>query len=87
MDRRTSIGVVAGSILAAPLESLAQPAGKTVRIGRLSPLSAEADVPLLAAFRRGMRDLGWVEGEKFSIESHAKCAERERVNVPTPLLP
>ena len=69
MDRRTFIGVVAGGILAAPLGSVAQPAGKTVRIGRLSPLSAEADVPLLAAFRRGMRDLGWVEGEKFFIET------------------
>jgi putative tryptophan/tyrosine transport system substrate-binding protein len=69
MDRRTFIGVVAGGILAAPLGSVAQPAGKTVRIGRLSPLSAEADVPLLAAFRRGMRDLGWVEGEKFLIET------------------
>jgi putative ABC transport system substrate-binding protein len=35
----------------------------------LSPLSAEADVPLLAAFRTGMRDLGWVEGETFLIET------------------
>jgi putative ABC transport system substrate-binding protein len=69
MDRRTFIGVVTGGILAAPLGSVAQPAGKTVRIGRLSPLSAEADVPLLAAFRSGLRDLGWVEGEKFSIQA------------------
>jgi ABC-type uncharacterized transport system substrate-binding protein len=69
MDRRTFIGVVTGGILAAPPGSVAQPAGKTVRIGRLSPLSAEADVPLLAAFRSGLRDLGWVEGEKFSIEA------------------
>jgi putative ABC transport system substrate-binding protein len=35
----------------------------------LSPLSPEADVPLLAAFRTGMRDLGWVEGETFLIET------------------
>ena len=69
MDRRAFIGVLAGGVLAAPLGSVAQPAGKAVRIGRLSPLSAEADVPLLAAFRRGMRDLGWVEGETFFIET------------------
>jgi putative tryptophan/tyrosine transport system substrate-binding protein len=69
MDRRTFIGVVAGGILAAPLGAVAQPVGKAIRIGRLSPLSAEADMPLLAAFRRGMRDLGWVERENFFIET------------------
>jgi putative ABC transport system substrate-binding protein len=69
MDRRTFIRAVAGGIFAAPLSSVAQSSAKTVRIGRLSPLSAEADVPLLAAFRTGMRDLGWVEGETFLIET------------------
>lgn len=69
MDRRTFIRAVAGGIFAAPLSSVAQSSAKTVRIGRLSPLSAEADVPLLAAFRRGMRDLGWIEGDQFLIET------------------
>jgi putative tryptophan/tyrosine transport system substrate-binding protein len=69
MDRRMFIRAVAGGIFAAPLSSVAQSSAKTVRIGRLSPLSAEADVPLLAAFRRGMRDLGWIEGDQFFIET------------------
>jgi putative ABC transport system substrate-binding protein len=43
--------------------------GKVVRIGRLSPLSAETDGPNLAAFRQGLRELGWVEGKTFIIEA------------------
>ena len=68
MDRRTFIRAVAGGIFVAPLSSVAQSSAKTVRIGRLSPNSAEVDVPLLAAFRRGMRDLGWIDGDQFVIE-------------------
>jgi len=68
MDRRTFIRAVAGGIFVSPLSSVAQSSAKTVRIGRLSPNSAEVDVPLLAAFRRGMRDLGWIDGDQFVIE-------------------
>jgi putative ABC transport system substrate-binding protein len=44
-------------------------AAAAVRIGRLSPLSAAADAPNMAAFRRGMRELGWVEGQHFVVEA------------------
>jgi ABC-type uncharacterized transport system substrate-binding protein len=54
---------------------------KTLRIGRLSPLSAEADVPGLQAFRKGLRDLGWVEGRDFAIE--ARFAEGRPERLPT----
>jgi len=47
----------------------AQPPGKPVRIGRLSPLSAAADVAFMTAFRAGLRELGWVEGQSYTIES------------------
>jgi putative ABC transport system substrate-binding protein len=40
---------------------------KTVRVGRLSPISAETDVANLAAFRGRMRELGWVEGRNFTL--------------------
>jgi putative tryptophan/tyrosine transport system substrate-binding protein len=50
--------------LSAPDPGLAQQPrpGNVARIGRLSPPSAETDAPNLAAFRAGLRDLGWVEG-------------------------
>jgi putative ABC transport system substrate-binding protein len=57
--------------LGAPLAADAQEskAGTTARIGRLSALSAEADAPNLEAFRKGLRDLGWVEGRSFILET------------------
>ncbi len=46
----------------------AQAQGQQIaRIGRLSPISADADVANLAAFRERMRALGWVEGRNFTL--------------------
>ena len=66
MDRRGFMFVV-GALIAVPLAAEAQP-GKTARVGRLSPVTAANDAPLLEAFRQGLRDLGWVEGQNFTIE-------------------
>jgi putative ABC transport system substrate-binding protein len=61
MDRRTFIGTLAAGILAVPLDAGAQQPGKVYRIGFLSPRSP-SDVGRLAAFRQGLRELGYVEG-------------------------
>ncbi len=68
MDRRTFIGAVAGALLAAPLATAAQQAGKVPRIGYLSLNSAEASPKFLAAFRQGLRERGWIEGQNILIE-------------------
>jgi putative ABC transport system substrate-binding protein len=65
--------------LAAPFPADAQGAGKIVRIGRLSPLSAETDSPNLEAFRKGLRELGWVEGKTFTIEGRFADGRSERL--------
>lgn len=67
--------------LVAPTIAQAQgtTAGKIVRIGRLSPLSAESDMPNLVAFRKGLRELGWVEGKTFSIEGRFAGGKYERL--------
>lgn len=69
-SRALIVALILGS-LSLPLVTTAQEykAGKTARIGRLSPSSAEADLPLLNGFRKGLRDLGWVEGRNFTIET------------------
>jgi putative ABC transport system substrate-binding protein len=54
-------------------------AGKVVRIGRLSPLSAETDRTNLEAFRKGLRELGWVEGQSFTIETRFADGKPERL--------
>jgi putative ABC transport system substrate-binding protein len=79
IERRTFLGVIAGGLLAAPLAAEAQQAGKVARIGRLSPLSAETDAPNLAAFRKGLRELGWIEGQHFTIEARFAGGKPERL--------
>jgi len=60
--------VVAVSILAAPLATAAQPAEKVQRIGYLSAGSATSSPRAVEAFRQGLRELGWVEGQNIVIE-------------------
>jgi putative ABC transport system substrate-binding protein len=76
MERRTFLAMVPGSLLAAPRAVEAQQAGRVHRIGFLSPSSPSDPERLaspfgeggLAAFRQGMRDLGYAEGQNISIE-------------------
>jgi putative ABC transport system substrate-binding protein len=72
---------VAGSIavLATARGVTAQPAGKPIRIGRLSPLTAASEAPFMEAFRRGMTELGWVEGRDFTIEARYAEGRIERL--------
>src|SRR5262249_16760079 len=55
------------ALLAAPFTAEAQPAAKVPRIGYLSTGSSTAN-PFLEAFRQGLREAGWVEGQNVRIE-------------------
>jgi len=73
MDRRRFIGAAAGALLAAPLAAEAQLAERVRRIGYLAPgASAAAQSTMaeqsIAAFRQGLRDLGWIEGRNIVID-------------------
>lgn len=68
MNRRAFLSALSGSLLAAPLGAEAQQAGKNWRVGLLSPGSASAAGSRLAAFKQGLRDLGYVEGQNLAIE-------------------
>ncbi|HET7223560.1 MAG TPA: ABC transporter substrate-binding protein [Rhodanobacteraceae bacterium] len=67
MDRRTFIGHVGGVLLAAPLAVRAQQAPIPV-IGFLNSRAAEDDPHLLAAFRQGLKEVGYIEGQNMAIE-------------------
>src|SRR4030095_1726088 len=54
-------------LLAAPLTTVAQQAGKVPRVGVLANGSA-ATSPAVDAFRQGLRDLGHVEGQNITLE-------------------
>jgi putative ABC transport system substrate-binding protein len=40
-----------------------------MKIGRLSPNSAAADIPFLAGLKDGLRKLGWIEGQNVAFET------------------
>ena len=60
---------VCGSIaIGLALNAGAQTAGTPARIAYLSGYSSEVDRPLIAAFRRGLRELGYVEGRNLTMD-------------------
>jgi putative ABC transport system substrate-binding protein len=66
MQRRAFITLLGGSAVAWPLIARAQQAVKLHRIGILSP---ELPPPgFLEAFRQGLRELGYVEGQNIAFE-------------------
>ena len=72
MDRRTFISGLAGGLLAAPLAVGAQQAGKVYRIGILTNKASDpAEARLWRAFRSGLRERGWIEGQNILIEFRA----------------
>jgi putative ABC transport system substrate-binding protein len=62
-----------------PMSLRAQQPGRVYRIGRLAPLSPEADAPSLEAFREAMRALGWIEGQSYTIEARFADGKAERL--------
>jgi putative tryptophan/tyrosine transport system substrate-binding protein len=66
VDRRYVLHTFAVGLLATPVAARAQSAEKVYRIGYLTAVTASS--PSLAAFRQGLRDLGWVEGHNIVIE-------------------
>jgi putative ABC transport system substrate-binding protein len=79
--RRAFLGALAGGLLAAPLAAYAQQPAKVARIGYLvtgSPESPETRT-VLAAFRQGLREHGYVEGQNIVIEYRAAEGKLERL--------
>jgi hypothetical protein len=69
MRRRSFIAGIIGSAVISPLAARAQQqAGKVPRIGYLGVTSPSDRPPLLDAFRQGLRELGWVEGQNIVID-------------------
>jgi putative ABC transport system substrate-binding protein len=81
ITRRVFVGTLAGSLLAAPRAAGAQQPAKVPRIGYLvtgSPESPETRA-VLAAFRQGLREHGYVEGQNIVIEYRAAEGKIERL--------
>jgi putative ABC transport system substrate-binding protein len=78
MDRRTFVCSVAGSLLVTPLAARAQQAGKVYRIGILEAIPASQNAANLDALRKGLREMGYVEGRNLIIEYRSADGRAER---------
>jgi putative ABC transport system substrate-binding protein len=78
MDRRTFLAGAGAVLLAAP-RAAAQSAGKVYRVGYLTAGSVTANPLVLEAFRQGLRDLGWVEGQNIVIEYRSAEGRLDRL--------
>jgi len=71
---------MAGGLLAAPLVAEAQQPSRVV-IGVLNPGSVNPGSSMLPAFRQGLRELGWVDGQNIRLEQ--RYAEWKMERLPT----
>jgi putative ABC transport system substrate-binding protein len=72
MDRRTFLAGTGAVLLAAPRAAEGQQAGKVYRIGILTNKASDpAEARLWQAFRSGLREHGWIEGQNILIEFRA----------------
>ncbi len=71
--------MLAFPLLVAPLAAEAQPARKVPWIGYLSVATVEFDKSWVGAFRDGLRELGYVEGQNIVIEQRHATGRSERL--------
>ncbi len=80
MIRREFISLLGGAAMSSwlwPLAARAQ-ARKVWRIGVLETVSAAMNAPNFDAFRRGLRELGYVEGQNYVVEYRSADGRAER---------
>ena len=78
MNRRIACRMLAGLPLVVALRAVAQPA-VPYRVAWVSMDQAGSNSPLLAAFRAGMADLGYVEGKNLVIDTWWGAGSGERL--------
>jgi putative tryptophan/tyrosine transport system substrate-binding protein len=79
MNRRAFVTGL-GAVLAAPLAAEAQQAGKPRRIGYLTSHSADSSRQTVHAFRQGLQEFGWVEGQNIRIDYRFADGRFERLS-------
>ena len=78
MRRREFIRLLGGAAAAWPVAARAQQPTKTYRIGMLELVSPALNTPQLDAFRKGLREFGYVEGQTYKIEYRSADGQAER---------
>ena len=79
MDRRAFLGLATGALVPVTLAAPAHAAGAPARVGVLT--FTESSEVLREAFRQGLRDLGYTEGQNIVVEWRAAEGSPERARV------
>jgi putative ABC transport system substrate-binding protein len=78
MQRREFIALLGGVAAAWPVGAQAHQAAKQYRIGMLETTGEAVKPADIGAFRKGLRDLGYVEGRNVIIEYRSADGRPER---------
>ena len=78
ITRRAFLRGLAGGGLAAPLVVQAQPSAKLYRIGVIERTPIGINAANVQAFRQGLREQGYVEGEHFVLEYRSADGQDQR---------
>lgn len=79
VNKRRLLLAMAASVLAGPFDLRAQAPARVHRIGFLSSTTAAGYASRVAAFRRALADLGWVEGKNLAFEFRWADGANERL--------
>ena len=79
MSRRREFITLLGGVAAAwPIAARGQQSGQNFRIGLVETTSAELNATNLAAFRRGLQELGYTEGRNLVLEYRSADGDASR---------
>jgi putative ABC transport system substrate-binding protein len=67
MQRREFLGIISGAVVTLPLAARAQKSPMPL-IGFLNGSSPDGYAPMVATFRQGLKEVGYIEGENVAID-------------------
>jgi len=80
MRRRDFIKIAFGTAAGWPVSVLAQPSGRTLRIGALTGVADDSETKVrYAAFRQELQRLGWIDGQNVQIDARFGEGDAARV--------